>query len=201
MTSLLPSDVRLVMSNALLDAATAQDPQRVQALLRSGSSPVVVHPLTGHTALYVACFTDRHDIVRLLLDHGADPNQAITYRSPVDGRVDAGLVALMLARSTAVATALLEGGADPNARDAEGRTPLMRVAFAASSEVVERLLAASADPSVRSNSGHTVADVVENRLRWLRRHRAELRRPHADHRIATLERVLTLVSTWGGARE
>lgn len=140
----------------------------LEELLDAGCDPNTAHPNYWNTLLYNACFMDRADIVKLLLARAADPNRRMTYRSPVDGRVEEGPVALMLARSSEVAAALLSAGADPNAPDSAGRTPLMRAVLGASADFVEQLLAAGAEPTVRSNAGHTAVDIVNDRLQWLR---------------------------------
>ena len=87
----------------LLQAAGTGDLARLTRLLDAGCDPNTVHPFTGASALYNACFGGQQvDAVRLLLARGADPNKRLTYRSPVDGRIEEGLVALMVASSVAV---------------------------------------------------------------------------------------------------
>ena len=54
-----------------------------------------------------------------------------------------------------VATALLEHGADANARAHDGRTPLHKAAFRGHHAVVELLVRVGADPNVRDNDGQT----------------------------------------------
>ncbi|HZI05302.1 MAG TPA: ankyrin repeat domain-containing protein, partial [Archangium sp.] len=50
---------------------------------------------------------------------------------------------------------LLDGGADPNPFDAEGRTPLMVAAQSGREDLVQCLLAGGADPSLTDRIGET----------------------------------------------
>jgi cytohesin len=177
----------------LLDAAADGNLESVGELLNGGCDPNLPHPLYGNTPLSNACFTDRVEVVKRLLERGADPNLRITYSSPVDGRVEKGIVALMFARSFEVVRVLLEGGADPNVHDEDGRTPLMRVVLAAPPAAVEALLAAGADPQVRSRRGDSAADLVMRRLDWLRSSRAS-DSAKGKERMANLERTLALLA-------
>jgi cytohesin len=50
---------------------------------------------------------------------------------------------------------LLNAGADPNARDAQGRTPLIEAAFAGRTDCAAALLSAGADPNATDIDGWT----------------------------------------------
>jgi hypothetical protein len=74
----------------------------------------------GETALFKAVSTDNIALVRTLLEFGANPNTKATVQ--LDGPAD--LTPLHMAcRSREMTQLLLEHGADPTARDSEGRTP------------------------------------------------------------------------------
>ena len=61
--------------------------------------------------------------------------------------------------SVPVVTALLEGGADPNARDGDKQTPLHFAAHEyGSPQIVSVLLESGADPNVRNDLGKTPLD-------------------------------------------
>ena len=104
--------------------------------------------------LYAACFNGHVNAVRLLLDNGADVDQANKYgATPVyaacqEGHVDAALL-------------LLDKGADVHKASKSNRTPLHEASYNGHIDVVRLLLAygADADLDVKDESGDTpVAD-------------------------------------------
>jgi hypothetical protein len=117
----------------------------------------------------------------------------LTYRSPVDGRTEEDVVALMFARSAEVVTALLRAGADPNVCDAIGETPLMRAALGAPPAATQALIDAGADRGHRNQDGHTAADLVLERLRWHSRD-GPTDSPKLRRRVADLDRIHTMLT-------
>jgi uncharacterized protein len=183
----------------MLQAAGTGDIALLTQLLDAGWNPNTVHPDTGASALYNACFGGRQvDAVRLLLARGADPNKRLTYCSPVDGRIENGIVALMVASSVPVVQLLLEAGADPNARSEDGRSVLMRLVGAAPSEVFGILIAAGADPKVRARDGRSAADVVKDKLEWWSRFAAG-RNPEHEADLRTIRGMLEADPSGGAA--
>ena len=122
----LTGKMNTAKTQELLVAAANGDVSEICALIREGVDPNSVHPEVGNSALYNAIFLDQVPAMRALLQNGADPNFRLNYRSPVDGRQERGVVALMYVRSGETATMLLDAGADPNAADELGNTPLVR---------------------------------------------------------------------------
>ena len=59
-----------------------------------------------------------------------------------------------------VVRALVEAGADVNARNSDGDTPLLVAAFFCRPEIVQHLLAYGADKSAKNNAGKTALDSV-----------------------------------------
>jgi ankyrin repeat protein len=176
----------------LLDAAAQGLLAKLDGLLDGGCDPNARHPKYGNTPLSQACFANRVEVIRRLLQRGADPNLRITYSSPVDGRVEKGIVALMFARSLEAVSALLEAGADPTIEDEEGTTPLMRAVLAAPPTAVQALLAAGANPEARNRRGDTAADLTKRRLDFLRDNQAS-RTPKGRKRMADLQETLGLL--------
>ena len=139
------------MQVELFQAAASNDVAGVRSLVESGEDLNQISEY-GHTPLHNACITRSAGAVRALLDLGADPNKRYTYRSPIDGRVEASRTALMYTTSADVAETLLAHGAEPNTADAAGETPLTLAARRGHPEVVAVLLSAGADPAVRTQA-------------------------------------------------
>jgi ankyrin repeat protein len=102
----------------------------------------------GSTALLFAARTGDAESARLLLEYGADANDALANGTP----------ALTLAAhsgQTGVALALLEKGADPNSMTA-GYAPLHAAVLRADLTLVKALLARGADPNLRMVKGTPV---------------------------------------------
>ncbi|KAH9056407.1 ankyrin repeat-containing domain protein [Lactarius vividus] len=102
------------------------------------------------TALHIACFRGKPEIVRLLLDHGTEvtaknsqgeiPLHLVSrgeYNSPSDG--------------VRVAELLLERGTDVNARDEADWTPLHSASYCGKSEIVQTLIHHGARLDVENN--------------------------------------------------
>src|SRR5664279_5708163 len=81
----LPEPYHSLFQAALWDCGAEAIPE----LVRKGADLSYCDPNTGGTALYVATISDRARSVEALLLHGADPKERFSYRSPVDGRVEA----------------------------------------------------------------------------------------------------------------
>jgi uncharacterized protein len=179
----------------LFQAAGTNNAAALRSLLQLGRDPNCVAEQYGHTPLYNACFSDSAETVRVLLEYGADPNKRFTYRSPVDGRVEVDLVALMFARSMNVATLLLDVGADVNISAANGTTALMRAAFRGNPEVVQLLLGSGANASARNAAGNSALDLVSGKLNlFFPDASSRLKEGHAQKRLSQFTDVCELLS-------
>jgi ankyrin repeat protein len=150
----------------LLVAALDGDVATITQLIDDGCDPNWAAPKVGNTALYNACYCDKLDAVNALLMRGADPNQRITYRSPVDGRLESGVVAIMFCRSPEVVCSLAKAHADVNVADAAGITALMRFAYWGKDKVALELLRAGADPTLTTPTGKTASGIAIERKKW-----------------------------------
>ncbi|MEV4459303.1 ankyrin repeat domain-containing protein [Microbispora sp. NPDC049633] len=131
----------------LLEAIAGGDVSRVAAMLHPDTA---VNPAQGTTPLYRAAVAGHHDIVRLLLEYGADPDRP-------SGGHDEGLPLCAAACWDHAETvqALLDGGADPDAAEEGGWTALLWAAANGNLESADILLDAGADPGRADDDGDT----------------------------------------------
>ena len=138
-----------VMVFALSWAAPAQDleqlfraigddrPQSVRQLLDQYPTLSKAQDKRGYSALYRAAYMKRPELVRLLIERGADVNLGTARGTrPLHASAENG--------SLEITNVLLEHGADPLLRDGGGRTPLHWAAHTGNVEMINRLLAAKA---------------------------------------------------------
>ena len=158
----------------LLEAILDDDQRRVKALLaadcglatrlidkaRLYESAIVHWIYVGDTALHLAAAGYRGAIVGLLLAAGADPNSARNHRRggplhyAADGRINCPR-ASDAKKQIQTVRRLLDAGAEINAQDQNGATPLHRAVRTRSVGAVRCLLWAGADPMLKNKPGAT----------------------------------------------
>lgn len=113
----------------------------------------------GDTPLHLAAAGSRVEIVRQLIAAGADPNSALNHRrsSPLHYAADGcpGRANWNADRQVETIRSLLEAGADFNAPDKNGATPLHRAVRTRCAAAVKCLLEAGADPKLKNKPGST----------------------------------------------
>lgn len=155
------------------EAAIVGDTERLRALLDEADREQAIRPDTssegegsvrpvdersadGFTALHLAAFFGHPATVALLLEHGADPNRWATgeqHVQPLHSAVAGG--------NEEVAARLVAAGADVDARQARGFTPLMGAAQNGLAATVDLLLARGADPKAHDDDILTAAQMAE----------------------------------------
>jgi ankyrin repeat protein len=173
--------------------------EAIPHLVHEGADLSYCDPNTGRTALYAATMSNRTKAVEALLQQGANPNQRFTYRSPVSGTVEADRVALHYASSPEIALALIRAGAEVNAVDPTGLTPLMRAAFNGHTLVVKVLLAAGASPLMRQKKWggkkqRTARELAEVRVELFRSEAFNSNREVANKRALCYEEIRDLLA-------
>ncbi len=134
-------------AQALLDAVRSGDASAVKKMLRADKSLASTSDASDSTVLMHAAIRGETEIVKLLLDAGADPN-AKNKRN--------GTALLWAIADIGTMRLLLDHGADPNVSSIEGRTALYLAASQpGGSDVVKLLLDKGAKAGGKDLSGRT----------------------------------------------
>jgi RNA polymerase sigma factor (sigma-70 family) len=145
----------------LHEAAAIGDTNRVRAALEQHPEHLDTYSPEGFSPLALAAHFGHADVMRLLIDRGADVNRVATHHLAVTP-----LHAALFGRQVDAALLLIERGADVRlARGGSGWkragwTPLHYAAGMGFSTLVHPLLDRGADPSRRDEEGKTPVDVA-----------------------------------------
>lgn len=143
----------------VFEAAAVGDADRVRHLLQAKDASVTDYNADGFHPLGLAAFFGQVDVVRVLLELGADVQAA--SHNPM--RVTALHSAVADGGHREIALALIAAGADPNAKQRHGWTPLHGAAHSGDRAVVAALLAAGADRRLTNDEGRRAADIARER--------------------------------------
>ena len=163
--------------------------QTVQAIIKHGADVNAMNN-KSQTALWFACCDGRMDLVKILLNKGADPNIS-------DQNGESSLHAAMYGMCSSETTQeLIDHGANVNALNKDGASPLLLACSVAQTDSVKLLLKAKADPNIAYTDGdsclHTAiaADCRKETLQELIKSGADV------NYLNTRGRTALLLSCW-----
>jgi hemoglobin len=152
------------LGNLLHDAAQAWDSARVRLLLSFGAEVNARNFDCGHTPLYYAANhadlarpADGKAVALALIRHGAEVN---VHSGPIRGTP---LHTAARRDNVVVGSVLLAAGADIEARDIKGETPLRRALNCRQPGMIALLLAHGANPDAPDKRGVTPRQVAKKR--------------------------------------
>lgn len=137
----------------LYEAAVTGRAERVGQLLDENPALLNEHSHDGWSPLHLAAFAGQNDVVRLLLERGADTQ--VRSKSPI-AYGNTPLHAAIAFDRVEAARRLIAAGADVNARQEPGGfTPLHIAAFGPRDAIVALLLEHDAHVNARTDDGRT----------------------------------------------
>jgi hypothetical protein len=146
----------------------ATSPELARACFQAGATRQTAKPyfldqigryiVAGDTALHIAAASYRTEVVRKLLDAGADVHARNRFGDQPLHAAAAGIPGSSMWNPSAQAATifcLIEAGAEPNAADKRGVAPLHRAVRTRCATAVRTLLECGADPARQNKSGST----------------------------------------------
>lgn len=131
----------------LHELVEAGDIAALRAANAAGSDVNRSFPDSDECVLTTAVSKGDLEIVRLLLELGADPNVRETVTPP--------LIAAAASGSRELVTTLLDAGAEVDVRDEDGSTPLMIAAACGHVDIIRELLHRGANPKLKDRFGNS----------------------------------------------
>ncbi len=144
------------LGNRLIEGAMAGNLQGVRELISHGAD-INFANMKGVTPLMMAAHWDRVDVVRFLVENGADVR--LTEKTSDRGA----LMYSCLSPDPQPIELILEAGAEVNAKDRSGRTALMMAAINGILSGAELLVKAGANVNAQDEFGLTAWDLAAKR--------------------------------------
>lgn len=163
----LPIAVLLAENRPQIDffeACVLDDRSRVRQLLGDPDHSDLVNQRSqdGFPALGLAAYFGHIALVRLLLEHGADPDLAAANAMRVRP-LNSAVAQRDPKKALTIAEILLSAGCDADPRQAGGWTPLLAAAAAGHEALVDLLLTHGADRDLESDDGRKASAMARER--------------------------------------
>lgn len=139
----------------LYEAASIGDLNSVMQHLTNQPSSIHSYSSDGFTPLGLACYFGHLEIVKYLVNHGADVNKASSNSFHV-----APIHSATAISDYEITAFLLEYGADVNAKQQSGVTPLHSAAHNGKLNIAKLLVDHGADINAKTSEGKTPADMA-----------------------------------------
>jgi len=132
----------------LFSAVKSNDLELAIQLIKDGADVNGIDE-TGQSPLHHACYLGYLEIIKLLLDNGANVNKTVPKLAltPIHGATMNG--------NRSIVALLVDRGADINARDSEGATPIFAACWIGAIDTVKYLISKGARFDVKTNYGTT----------------------------------------------
>lgn len=143
----------------IFEAAAVGDTARLKGHLLARPAAVNALSPDGWSPLHLAAAFANPDAVRTLIEHGGDINQRsknAQHNIPLHA-------CLALSKNIEIAELLLAQGADPDAKETGGFTPLIQAAVAGRRDLVDLLLSYGASAQTSCDWGKTPAVYARER--------------------------------------
>lgn len=136
----------------IFEAARSGNVEDAMAMAEINPDTLTAESSAGYTPLILACYYDHLKFVRYLVEQGVEVNG--------EEGTSTALQAASYKGFTELAKFLLEAGADPDTRDANGMSPLHYASQFNHVEIVKLLVTHNADTDVQDSNGHSPADIA-----------------------------------------
>lgn len=146
--NLLFTTVLSCFSQEIFDLVKVNDTLKVKILVENNHEIINARDSYGRTPLHWACRGVYYDIMKYLVEKGADVNAQ-------DNNLVTPLISLVNRNNIEAAKYLLSRNADPNIADNQKQTPLHYAAARGLFEMVKILLENNAKPEMRNSYGRT----------------------------------------------
>jgi len=155
-TGLIEKAIVLKTNYTLHEAAAAGILTKVKELVRQHPTQINAYSSDGFTAISLAAFLGKQEVVAYLIEQEANPNQAANNVSQVNA-----LHAAVACNHLAIAQLLLENGADANQPQMQGITAIHSAAHRGNLALVKLLVQHRADWLTKTDEDKTALDFAK----------------------------------------